>query len=181
MTHSNIEFASLELQRFWGTSKYDRDKLRANFGWRWCRQRPLRPSALRGSLVAPSQSPARHRCPRAPRPACPEARPSDLSGILQTCLTNLACNSPATISSFELTALKSQRFLALLNLHPIELHAKFSWCWCRLCPCSPRPGPELRSWPWLCGLTAPSMPVTVGVLHYMKPSSGVSPACRSLM
>ena len=37
MTHSNIEFASLELQRFWGISKNDHDKLRAKFGWRWCR------------------------------------------------------------------------------------------------------------------------------------------------
>ena len=36
MPHSNIEFASLELQRFWGVSKNDRDKLHAKFGWRWC-------------------------------------------------------------------------------------------------------------------------------------------------
>ena len=28
---------------------------------------------------------------------------------------------------------------------------------------------------------APSIPVAVGVLHYTKPSGGVSPACRSLM
>ena len=40
MTRSNIEFASLELQRFWGISKNDRDKLRATCGWRWCRRRP---------------------------------------------------------------------------------------------------------------------------------------------
>ena len=45
MTHSNTEFASLELQCFWGMSKNDRDKLRAKFGWWWCRYRPLRPSA----------------------------------------------------------------------------------------------------------------------------------------
>ena len=31
---SNIECASLELQRFWGVSKNDRDKLRAKYGWR---------------------------------------------------------------------------------------------------------------------------------------------------
>ena len=36
--------------------------------------------------------------------ACPAARPSDFSGTLQTWLTNLACNSPATISSSEFTA-----------------------------------------------------------------------------
>ena len=58
ITHSNIEFTSLELQRFWGISKNDRDKLRANFGWRWCRRRPLRPSALRGSLGALAHCPA---------------------------------------------------------------------------------------------------------------------------
>ena len=38
---------------------------------------------------------------------------------------NFACNSPATISNVEFTALKSQRFQTLLNLHPIELHATF--------------------------------------------------------
>ena len=39
-TDSNIEFASLELQRVWGISKNDRDKLRAKCGWRWCRRCP---------------------------------------------------------------------------------------------------------------------------------------------
>ena len=39
-TSSNIEFIALELQRFWGVSKNDRDKLRARFGWRWCRRLP---------------------------------------------------------------------------------------------------------------------------------------------
>ena len=39
-TGSNIELASLELQRFWGISKNDHDKLRAKFGWRWCRRCP---------------------------------------------------------------------------------------------------------------------------------------------
>ena len=39
----NIEFASLELQRFWGVLKNDRDKLRAKCGWRWCRRCPWAP------------------------------------------------------------------------------------------------------------------------------------------
>lgn len=43
MAHSNIEFTSLELQRFWGVSKNDHDKLRAKCGWRWCRRRPPAP------------------------------------------------------------------------------------------------------------------------------------------
>ena len=38
MAYSNFEFVSLELQRFLGISKNDRDKLRARFGWRWCRR-----------------------------------------------------------------------------------------------------------------------------------------------
>ena len=42
-TCSNIEFASLELQRFWGVSKNDHDKLRAKFGRRWCRCCPWAP------------------------------------------------------------------------------------------------------------------------------------------
>ena len=83
MTHSNFESASLELQRFCGVSKNDRDKLRARFGWRWCRYRPLRPSAPRASIGASSQSPAGHRRPhsagwvkvRIREPRCPPAGP----------------------------------------------------------------------------------------------------------
>lgn len=32
-----------------------------------------------------------------------------------------------------------------------------------------------------CRRRAPSLPAVVGVLHYMKPSGRVSPACRTLM
>ena len=39
--------------------------------------------------------------------------------------TNFAYNSPVTISNHEFTALELQCFRALLNLHPIELHATF--------------------------------------------------------
>ena len=45
MNYSNIEFVSLELQRFWGISKNDRDKLRATFGWWWCRRRLSKPGS----------------------------------------------------------------------------------------------------------------------------------------
>ena len=45
------------------------------------------------------------------------------SGALQTCHTNLARNSPMTLSNPEIRPLELQRFYALLNLHPIELHA----------------------------------------------------------
>ena len=54
---------------------------------------------------------------------CGLARCPDAQLWLPT--ANFACNSPTTISNSEFTALKSQRFKALLNLHPIELHATF--------------------------------------------------------
>ena len=50
-TFSNIEFASLELQRFWAVLKSDRGKLCAKFVWRW----PLQP------MLAPSTGRTLHR------------------------------------------------------------------------------------------------------------------------
>ena len=52
-THSNIEFASSELQRFWGVSKNDRDKLRARFGWLRCRRHQWAPQPSSLFLPAP--------------------------------------------------------------------------------------------------------------------------------
>ena len=40
-------------------------------------------------------------------------------------------------------------------------------------PRAPQPGPP--------GSPAPAMPVAMGVLHYLKPFGGVSPACRTLV
>ena len=53
-TCSNIEFASLELQRFWGVSKNDHDKLRAKFVWRWCCCCPWAPQPGPAAPPAPS-------------------------------------------------------------------------------------------------------------------------------
>ena len=39
--------------------------------------------------------------------------------------SNFACNSPVTISGFELASLELQRFRRLLKVHATELHAKF--------------------------------------------------------
>ena len=71
MTHSSIEFASLELQRFSGISKNDHDKLRAKFGWRWCRCRPRHrnqalnlPPALRPGRFVHCRPPYRRNRPR---------------------------------------------------------------------------------------------------------------------
>ena len=41
------------------------------------------------------------------------------------CAINFACNSPATLSRFELASLELQRFRRLLKVHAAELHAKF--------------------------------------------------------
>ena len=48
-----------------------------------------------------------------------------LCGLVLWFLRNVACNSPVTISGFELVSLELQRFEALLKFHAIELHAKF--------------------------------------------------------
>ena len=42
---------------------------------------------------------------------------------------NFACNSPKTLSNPEIGSLALQRFLTLLKLHPIELHATFLGVW----------------------------------------------------
>ena len=44
-------------------------------------------------------------------------------------ISNFACNSPTALSNPEIRSLELQRFLTLLKLHPIELHAKFVWGW----------------------------------------------------
>ena len=77
----------------------------------------------------------RHR-PRAPQsgPPVPPA-PSTPVGpvalmrihIIAEPTPNSACNSPTTLSNPEIGSLALQRFLTLLKLHPIELHATFLW------------------------------------------------------
>ena len=92
------------------------------------------PSAPRASLGASARSPARPCRPvgalhtggswcalRVTRPG--PLRPQPLRCLIAAPAINVACNSPATISNHEIAALELQRFLALLNLRPIELHA----------------------------------------------------------
>ena len=68
----------------------------------------------------------RHR-PRTPQPgplaSYVPSGPSGPSGTLHTRLTNLARNSPTTLSNLEIRSLELQRFRTLLKLHPIELRA----------------------------------------------------------
>ena len=111
--------------------------------------RTLRPSAPRASIGALARCPAPPPTGTAVRPSDPSGaaarspsfrslrHPPHRRGLRGCCsarcpdaqlwlpTSNFACNSPATISNSEFTALKSQRFQALLNLQPIELHATF--------------------------------------------------------
>ena len=123
----NLDFASLELQRFGQCSKNDRGELRATF----IRRGPVIPPWPR---FAPAVAAPWSRCSPVgallaggvwcvarsgpPGPQC-------LSLLIAELATNFACNSPVTISHHESTALELRRFRALLNLHPIELHATF--------------------------------------------------------
>ena len=100
----------------------------------WAAARP-RDRHTRASLGASARSPARprHR-PRAPQPG-PPVPPVPSTPVGPCVLTrihliaeptpNFACNSPTTLSNPEIRSLELQRFYALLNLHPIELHATF--------------------------------------------------------
>ena len=74
-----------------------------------------------------------------PRQAPPRPhRPASALAHVAAELLNFACNSPATISNIEFTALKLQRFQTLLNLHLNELHATFE---------------EAQAPPWPAGIT----------------------------
>ena len=83
----------------------------------------LLPAAAHGrhsqALLPPTGATARPCCrPRAPQP-----------GRCGYCASStFACNSPVTISVFELASVELQRFWALLKVHAIELHAEFLVC-----------------------------------------------------
>ena len=69
-------------------------------------------------------------CRRRVRASCRAIPPwGDAGQILEPgcmlCAINFACNSPATLSRFELASLELQRFRRLLKVHATELHAKF--------------------------------------------------------
>ena len=74
----------------------------------------------------------RHRSvTRRPQVSCPA-----LACRIAEPTTNIACNSPATLSNHEFTVLELQHFQTLLKLHPIELHAElgeFPFPWLSLC------------------------------------------------
>ena len=91
-------------------------------------QASRRPPIGRGVCVLPGQAP--------PPPTGTAAGPfgalhtggavsrPDLTCRIAETVPNFARNSPATISNIEFVSLELQRFVALLNVHPIELRAK---------------------------------------------------------
>ena len=126
-TISNSEFTALKSQRFKALLNLHPIELHATF------EEDQAPPPMSAAARSPAfrslrcRSPAFRSLRRPPHRqglrGCRSARRPDAQLWLPT--TNFACNSPATISNSEFTALKSQRFQALLNLHPIELHATF--------------------------------------------------------
>ena len=67
----------------------------------------------------------RLRCRRvARRVVTAQVSRPDLTCRIAETVPNFARNSPATISNIEFVSLELQRFVALLNVHPIELRAK---------------------------------------------------------
>ena len=78
--------------------------------------RPTSPYGALHTSGAWSLIGASTRCPARPRhrPRAPQPGPT----------TNFACNSVATLSNHEVTALELQRFHAVLNLRPVELPAE---------------------------------------------------------
>ena len=92
---------------------------------------PVGPGVLTCACASP-RSPARPcRRPPAPRQIPPAPFTPVAPGVLMTIriiaepTPNSACNSPMTLSNPEIRSLELQRFLTLLKLHPIELHATF--------------------------------------------------------
>ena len=134
VTISEFELASLELQRFWAVFKSDRGKLCADLVLpRLCR----RPRAPQPGPSAPPAPPCQWRvvcCAlpgelvRLPARLCRRPRAPQLGRRGYCASSTFACNSPVTISEFELASLDLQRFFALLKVHAIELHAEFLLC-----------------------------------------------------
>ena len=131
---SNIEFRTLELQRFRAVSKNDRGKLRATFVWGQLVHRSAAgPSgALHvGDVCVAVTSLARHgRCPPALRPClrprqCPPRRRPLLCEIPEWFPSNVARNSPASISNIEFRTLELQRFRAVSKNDRGKLRATF--------------------------------------------------------
>ena len=104
--------------------------------------RPRRdPSAPRASIGASARCPARPCRPRAPRPACPAARPSDLSGAAaRPCGPSGALHARAR-GGFALHEALWQRAVGVSEPHVVQfprLVKVLAWLWLVWCPkCRP--------------------------------------------
>ena len=98
-----------------------------------CGRRRARPPARLGVLTSFGAAPRSPPVPSGPSGAlhtcgtwslmCGLAR--RLVVRLRLSISNFACNSPTALSNPEIRSLELQRYLTLLKLHPIELHATF--------------------------------------------------------
>ena len=114
-TASSFKLRSLELQRFQSSLKLHPIELRASFLGADSQRDPRH-----RSLAHPTSKPSHAKPLLGPRPSHPA-----LTSHIPAPITNFACNSPMTASSFEFRSLELQRFQTLLKLLPIELHATF--------------------------------------------------------
>ena len=140
---SNIEFRTLELQRFRAVSKNDRGKLRATFVWgqlvhrsaarpsgalragaAWCFALPMVSSVWCSALPVVSSV----WCSALPvAPMVFRASVASSAEILVWFPSNVARNSPASISNIEFRTLELQRFRAVSKNDRGKLRATFVW------------------------------------------------------
>ena len=116
-TISNLEFRSLELQRFQTLLKLLPIELRATF-----------------LEASPATTAHGHR---------DQASHRAITHVTPAPTTNFARNSPTTISNLEFRSLELQRFQTLLKLLPIELRAIFPGARPRHHPGAPQPVPPV--------------------------------------
>ena len=138
--------------------------------------RSLRRPPHRRRLVADVWLGALTRCPAGPRRRPPAPRPGPsipqdshpaVTSHIPEPAPNFACNSPATISNIEFTALKLQRFQTLLRFRPVELHASFCGEWAHRCLLVSQPEPAGR----VCGCLKLLSPLLVQAGSQLKPPS----------
>ena len=113
-TTSNIEFRSLELQRFQPLLKLLPIELRASF------RRQRRATTHRHRSQAHWS-----RSQATLQPHKPHIQPGPTTPLIPVPTPNFARNSPTTTSNIEFRSLELQRFQPLLKLLPIELRASF--------------------------------------------------------
>ena len=139
---SNVEFTSLELQRFETVFKTDRVKLRATYVWLGPCRRPLAPQPC--PLASSGPSGAHHTggawslmrgsarrlvvrpCPAAAHGHCGQARVLK-PGQDPSLRINVARNSPSSISNVEFTSLELQRFETFFKTDRVKLRATYVW------------------------------------------------------